>query len=181
MLRRLFNSYIKSRLFLAYRNQHRAVRIITMSDARSVGILWNPSDEDSIETYESLRKILSEKGIKSFGVAYISSKREKETLATVTNSWLINGGNVGFFGRPKSGEGIHFMQEEFDILIDLSIVKSIVLQYILIHSAAKFKVGWRAGDPNLYDLEIDVTANPQCRFLMEQIIYYLEKMNEKIK
>lgn len=180
MLRRLFNSWIKSRLFLAYRNQHRTVRLITMSDAGSVGILWNPSDDNSIETYESLRKILNEKGIKSFGIAYISSKREKETLSTVTNSWLINSGNVGFFGRPNSGEGIHFMQEEFDILIDLSIVKSIALQYILIHSSANFKVGWRADDPNLYDLEIDVTANPQCRFLMEQIIYYLEKMNENI-
>jgi hypothetical protein len=151
-----------------------------LSEAKSVGILWNPSDEGGIETYESLRKILSEKGIKSFGIAYISSKREKETLSTVSNSWLINSGNVSFFGRPKSGDGIHFMQEEFDILIDLSIIKTIALQYILIHSAAKFKVGWRAEDPNLYDLEIDVTANPQCRFLMEQIIFYLEKLNENI-
>ncbi len=178
MLRRLFNSWIKRRLFLAYRNQHRAVCIISMSNAKSVGILWNPSDEGGIETYESLRKILSEKGIKSFGIAYISSKREKETLSTVSNSWLINSCNVGFFGGPQSGDGIHFMQEEFDILIDLSIVKTIALQYILIHSAAKFKVGWSADDPNLYDLEIDVTANPRCRFLMEQIIYYLEKLNE---
>jgi len=180
MLRRLFNSWIKSRLLLAYRNQRRVVHIRTISEAKSVGILWNPSDEGGIETYESLRKILSEKGIKSFGIAYISSKREKETLATVSNSWLLNSCNVSFFGRPKSGDGMHFMQEEFDILIDLSVIKTIALQYILIHSAAKFKVGWRAEDPNFYDLEIDVTANPQCRFLMEQIIFYLEKLNENI-
>jgi len=178
MCRRFINSYIKKRLFLAYKRQHRLVLITTLTDAKSVGILWNPSDPESIETYETLRKILSEKGIKSFGIAYISSKREKDTLSTISNSWLMNSGNVSFFGKPKSGEGIQFIQQEFDILIDLSLQKSIALQYMLIHSSAKFKVGWRAEDPNLYDLEIDVTVNPHCRFLMEQIIYYLEKLNE---
>ena len=154
------------------------VNIITLEEAKSVGILWNPSDDESIETYETLRKILTEKGIKSFGLAYISSKREKETLATVSNSLLMNNGNVNLFGKPRSGDGLQFFHQEFDILIDLSIVKSIALQYLLIHTAAKFKIGWKSEDPNIYDLEIDVNANPQCRFLMEQIIYYLEKLNE---
>ena len=181
MLSRLFYSYRKKRLFLAYRKQKRVVKIITLADARSVGIIWNPADEESIETYESLRKILTEKGIKSFGIAYIGSKREKETLSTVSNSWLINNGNVSFFGKPQSGDGIHFLQQEFDILIDLSISKTLALQYILIHSAARFKVGWRAEDPNVYDLEIDVTANPNCRYLMEHIIHYLEKLNENYR
>jgi hypothetical protein len=181
MLRRLFNKYIKRWLFKAYQKQYRTVNIINLADAQSVGILWNPSDDESIETYESLRKILNGKGIKSFGIAYISTKRGKETLSTVSNSWLMNSGNVSFFGKPKSGEGTHFILQEFDILIDLSLQKSIALQYMLIHSAAKFKVGWRADDPNLYDLEIDVTANPQCRFLMEQIIFYLDKLNENNK
>ena len=128
MCRRLINSYIKKRLFLAYRKQNRAVNIVNLRSAGSVGILWNPSDDESIETYESLRKILSEKGIKSFGMAYISTKRGKETLATVSNSWMTDRSDVSFFGRPKSGDGIHFLQEEFDILIDLSISKSIALQ-----------------------------------------------------
>jgi hypothetical protein len=165
-------------LFLAYKRQNRVVQIITLSEAKTVGILWNPSDEESVETYESLRKILNERGIKSFGIAYISSRREKETLATISNSWLINNSNVSFFGRPRSGDGEHFCQQEYDILIDLSISKSIALQYIMIHTEAKFKIGWKSGDPNIYDLEIDVAANPNCKFLMEQIIYYLEKLNE---
>lgn len=178
MCRRIFNSYIKKRLFQAYKRQLRSVKIITLPEAKSIGILWNPTDEESIETYESLRKILTERDIKSFGIAYINSKREKETLSTVSNSWFMNSSNVSFFGRPKSGEGLQFVQQEFDILIDLSLEKSIALQYLLIHSVARFKVGWKAQDPNLYDLEIDVTANPKCRFLMEQILHYLEKLNE---
>lgn len=163
---------------MAYRKQQRVVNIITLANAKSVGILWNPADEESIETYELLGQILNEKGIKSFGIAFINPKRENETLATVSNSWLISNSNISFWGRPKSEDGIQFMQQDFDILIDLSINKCIALQYILIHSSARFKVGWKSEDPNVYDLEIDVIANPRCRFLMEQIIHYLEKLNE---
>lgn len=178
MLKRLFNRYFKNWLFQAYRIQRRSVGIITLANAKSVGILWNPIDEESAETYESLRKILTEKGIKSFGIAYIGSKRGKETLSTISNSWLMNRTNITWFGKPKNGEGIQFIQQKFDILIDLSLQKSIPLQYMLIHSIARFKVGWKSVDPNLYDLEIDVSANLGCRFLMEQIIYYLEKLNK---
>jgi len=178
MCRKIINSYIKKRLFQAYRKQERNAIIVNLRSAKSVGILWNPSDEESIEMYELLRKTLNEKGIKSFGMAFISTKRGKETLSTVANSWLLDNRDVSFFGRPKNGEGTHFIQEVFDILIDLSLTKTIPMQYILIHSAARFKVGWKGEDPNLYDLEIDVSANPGCRFLMEQSIYYLEKLNE---
>jgi len=72
MCRRIFNSYIKKRLFQAYKRQLRSVKIITLPEAKSIGILWNPSDEESIETYESLRKILTERDIKSFGITYIN-------------------------------------------------------------------------------------------------------------
>ena len=178
MFRELFNSYIKRRLFLSGKKQKRIVHVLSISQAKTVGIIWNPSDNESIETYELLRKTLSDRGIKSFGIAYVNSKREKETLATVSNSWLISSDDVSFKGKPHSGVGINFIHEKFDFLIDLSITKNIVLQYILIYSVANLKTGWRGNDPNLYDLEIDVASNPNCRYLMEQILFYLEKLNE---
>ena len=83
------------------------------------------------------------------------------------------------FGRPKSNSIVQFEQEKFDILIDLSISKTIALQYILVHSSAQFKVGWHGTEVNYYDLNIDVSERPQCQYLLEQIIYYLENINEK--
>ena len=68
--------------------------------------------------------------------------------------------------------------QSFDILIDLSIKKTIPLLYLLINSLAQFKVGWKANDYNFYDLNVDVSGNPECKYLMEQIIYYLDKIKE---
>ena len=83
------------------------------------------------------------------------------------------------FGRPKSNAILQFTQEQFDILIDLSISKTNALQYILVHSSAQFKVGWQGAEVNYYDLNIDVSERPQSHYLLEQIIYYLENINEK--
>ena len=178
MCRRLINRYIKKRLFLDYKNQKRVINITTLEDSKSIGIIWSPSDPESIETYGILCKTLNERNIKSFGLAWIGSKKERETYADISNSWLIYKGDFNLLGVPKRGNSINFLNQKFDILIDLSIIKKTSLQYILIHTPAKFKIGWQAGDLNIYDLEIDVTANPSCRYLMDQTIHYLEKLNE---
>lgn len=177
MCRKIVSNYFKKRLFDYYQKQLRNAKIQTFNNSKSIGILWNPVDEAGIETYELLRKILKDKGIKAVGIAHIGSKHEKETIATVAHSGFSSNGNVSWSGRPKSGDGVQFLQEQFDILIDLSIQKVLALQYILVHSIATFKVGWKSSEQSYYDLNIDVSEKPQSRYLMEQIIYYLENIN----
>ena len=179
MFKKIVRYYALKRLFKFYHTSQRSTRIKTLNNSKNVGILWNPADEGSIETFELLRKILQSKSIKSTGIAYIDSNREMETLTTITHSGFLHRRNVRWFGRPQTSAGIQFIQEPFDIIIDLSILKTIALQYILVHSRATFKVGWQSTELNYYDLNIEVTENPQCRFLMEHIVYYLENINEK--
>jgi hypothetical protein len=179
MFKKIIRFFANKRLFKFYQSQQRSTRIKTLNNSKSIGILWNPADEGSIDTYESLRKTLQIKGIKSTGIAYIDSNREMETLATITHSGFMHRRSVKWFGRPETGDGIQFIQEPFDILIDLSIFKTVALQYILVYSQAIFKVGWQGTEPNYYDLNIDVSQNPQSRYLMEQVVYYLENIHEK--
>jgi len=179
MFKKIVRYYANKRLFRSYQSLKRIARIKTFSNSKSVGILWNPVDEGSIETFEFLRKALQVKGIKSTGIAHIDSNREMETLNTISHSGFLHRQNVKWFGRPKTSAGLQFIEEPFDILIDLTIFKTIALQYILVHSKSTFKVGWENGEPNFYDLNIDVSERPQCRYLMEQIVYYLENIHEK--
>ena len=179
MIGKIVSPYLKKKLLKLYHKQKRTVKLQTLSISKSVGILWNPSDESSIETFEQLRKVLKENGIKTTGLAYIDSKREEETLSTVAHSAFLSKKEVSFLGKPIGAEALLFAQQPFDILIDLTIKKIYALQFILIHSQAKFKVGWKANDYNFYDLDVDVSGHPDCGYLMEQIIYYLGKIKEK--
>ena len=179
MCKKIVRYYANKQLFKFDQARQRSTRIKTLNNSKNVGILWNPADEGSIETYELLRKTLQSKGIKPVGIAYIDSNREMETLMTISHSRFLTRQNIQWFGRPKTGDGMQLTQEPFDILIDLSILKTIALQYILVHSLATFKVGWQGAELNYYDLNIDVSEKPQCRYLMEQIVYYLENINDK--
>ena len=179
MFKKIIKYYADRRLVTFFQNHKRAVRINTLKNSKSVGILWNPADERSVEAYELLRKTLKARGIRSKSVAHVHSSRELEMLSTITSSGFLHKRNVRWFGRPKSSAGLQFIQEPYDILIDLSIAKTIALQYILVHSNATFKVGWQGIEPNYYDLNIDVSVKPQCIYLLEQIIHYLENINEK--
>ena len=178
MFKKIIKYYADKRLLTFFHNQKRVSRIHTLKNSKSVGILWNPADERSVEAYESLRKTLSSKGIKAKGLAHVHSSRELEMLTTITNSGFLHKRNVRWFGRPTSNSITQFVLEPFDILIDLSIAKTIALQYILVHSHATFKVGWQGIEQNYYDLNIDVSDKPLCLYLLEQIIYYLENINE---
>jgi len=154
--------------------QQRNAKIQTISNSRNIGILWNPVDEGSIETYELVRKILKDKGVAVTGLGFTDRKTE-QNLSLVAHSGFSNNSNISLSGKPASGPGVQFVIEHFDILIDLSIKKVLALEYILVHSDANFKVGWESSGTNYYDLNIDVSKNPTCRYLMEQIIFYLEK------
>ena len=146
--------------------------IVSLSNSRNVGILWNPVDEGSTETYELLRKTLKERGIATMAVGHINTRKAEQQLSMISHSGFSNNSNVSFSGKPLTGPGIQFMQEPFDILIDLSIKKVLALEYLLVHSEAKFKVGWESNGINYYDLNIDVSKQPDCRYLMEQIIFF---------
>lgn len=180
MFKKIIRYFANKQLLKFYQAQQRSTRIKTLNNSKSIGILWNPADEGSIETYEMLRKTLQIKGIKPTGIAYIGSNREKETLATITSSGFLHRRDVRWFGRPEIGDGLEFIDEPFDILIDLSISKAVALQYILVYSKATFMVGWQGTEPNYYDLNIDVSVKPECKYLMEQIVYYLENIHEKV-
>jgi len=179
MLRKILNKYFKKRLFGFYQKQRRSPKIHTFSNSGSAGILWNPADEESGEVYEILKKMLKDRGIRTTGIGFIHSKKEMDTLAKVSHSNFQNSRNVGWSGRPKTGDGLYFMRKQFEILIDLSIQKVLPIQYLLVHTNAAFKIGWEASEYNYYDLNIDVKKNAKCRYLMEQIVYYLENINVK--
>ncbi len=178
MFKKAIKKYTDKRLLRSFQTQDRYIKINTLKNSKNIGILWNPDDEDSLEAYELFRKTLQGRAIKPNGLAQVVVNREIELLATVTNSDFIMKSDIGLFGQPKKSSVEHFISEPFDILIDLTMAKRNALMYALVHSQATFKVGYQGLEPNFYDLHIDVIENPNCKYLLEQVIFYLENINE---
>jgi hypothetical protein len=82
--------------------------------------------------------------------------------------------------QPKSTVVNNFVEEKFDILIDMSSEDHIVLQYLVQKSAAKFKVGaQRLSYSSLFDLTIVLKPEEGIRQLMKNIDRYLHVIKNK--
>jgi len=179
MFKKALQTVTLKRLHKKYRNPGRNVLVHTFKTAKTAAILWYPEDDGAMESYEHMRKVLTEHGISTRGLAVVNSAEEKETFSKASHSRFFTGKEIDWKGNPKSDDLKSFTDTQFDLLLDLSITELLPLQSILVDSAASFKVGWKEPENNFYDLTVEISGKKNCRYLTEQIIHYLEYINRK--
>ena len=83
------------------------------------------------------------------------------------------------FGKIKNPGIAKFINQKFDLLLDISLSSAIELQYLRSLSNAQFKAGWTEVHPNYFDLSIDVSSRKEPAYLAEQLVYYLSELNKQ--
>ena len=87
---------------------------------------------------------------------------------------------INWFQKPEGTEVINFIDQEFDILIDLTIEYSYPLNYICTLSRSRFKVGMKEeGETKDYDMLIDISKKKTIEFIIIQVKHYIKLINEK--
>ena len=98
MFKKAFQTVTLRRLHKKYQNQGRNVLVNTFNTAKTAAILWYPEDDGAMESYEHMRKVLTEHGISNRGLALVSSAAEKETFIQAYHSRF-------FRGKERDGKG----------------------------------------------------------------------------
>lgn len=146
---------------------------------KTVGILFdatNVEDYDIVKRYvvylrEHLKKV---KVIGFFSTKEIPaltySKLEYDFFSVKELNWL---------GKPSSVIIQNFIDEEYDLLIDLNIHDHFPLKYISALSKAAFKVGkYDENDTEIYDMMIDADNTKTVKYFLRQIDTYLTMLNK---
>ena len=86
---------------------------------------------------------------------------------------------MNFFYTPESTEANSFINNRFDVLIDLNFNKIFTLNYITILSVASFKVGLYESEriDSPFDLMMDIKNSVNTDNYMDQVVHYLEMIN----
>lgn len=144
---------------------------MNLDSARTAGILWEFSQKDA---FDLLEKELLAHQIKPVGLCFFKSKKA-----------VIPEGINGFSRRQVSWKNVpelpiahNFIQEKFDLLIDLTRQNDYPLVYITALSKARFKIGSSGFAPNYFDLNIAFATEPEPVQLAQQILYYLKRINK---
>lgn len=149
----------------------REKKVFNLDSARTAGILWEIDEKDA---FELIQVELKKAGIETVGLCYSHSKKVviPEDIKGFTRK------HSNWTHIPKAEFTEDFIQQKFDILIDLTGQKYFQLLYITALSVAAFKIGYSGKSTNYFDLNIEFKEEPESIKLAEQILYYLKRINK---
>jgi hypothetical protein len=150
--------------------------LVTARKVAIIGVVNNTKDFDDIT---NLQKFLTEKNMQVEVLVYFPGKEIPQQLLMRRGINIFNRNEVNWYGKPLLPFVEQFCKVEYDILIDLSMNELFPIRWIATLSRSRFKVGSLSYAGNPYELIITVDNNKEISYLTEQIIHYLNLLNNR--
>ena len=147
---------------------------VPLNQAKTIGILFNIATEANIKEAEILANSLksTKKNIKLMG--FISDKTLKINSKSDIN--FLTAEDISWNYIPKKEKIIHFINQEFDILINLCTEICIPLSIVSALSKSIFKVGaFQNNQIAIFDLTL-LTQQKSMTEILTELKYYLDKI-----
>lgn len=163
------NQFITWSLKRKQKQLKRTVRFLNLKQVKTAGILWKSED---INAFKQLSEQLKVLGISVSNLCF------SDQPGSVGGEAVFCPEDFSLFGKIKKPEIARFIEQPFDLLLDISLSQGIEMQYLRCLSQARLKAGWSMAEPNYFDLSIDVKDRKEPSYLAEQLIYYLNELNK---
>lgn len=158
----------------------RVKKPVNLKNAVSIGIVYQLGSEEEYNRVSLFTKKLQEQGKKVQVIGLYNYNRIPVFYIPKLSYDLLLPKDIDIFYRPSNQFVTRFINEEFDMLIDLSSPDKFTLHYIAILSRAHFKLGRMIDDrPLPYDLMINTGPNIDSQELIDQIIHYTGNLEFK--
>lgn len=145
---------------------------------RSVGILFDSTITEDYELVKRYVVYLREHLKKVKVIGYFSAKDIPVLTYSKLEYDFISQKELNWLGKPSSVIIDNFINEEYDLLIDLNIHDHFPLRYISSLSKAKFKVGkYNEKDTEIYDMMIDADNTKTLKYFLRQVDTYITMIN----
>jgi hypothetical protein len=159
----------------------RKVTYSNFSNIRSIGIVWDASNPSEFSTLSRFHQKMEEMKIDVMILGYFPGKNLPDKYTAIRYLRCIKKNEINSLYHPNSSETISFINNPFDILIDINFDKQFPLTYVTSLSKARLKVGQY--DPEVKDsftdLMIELKKPVDIESYLNQIIHYLEMIKDK--
>ena len=151
-----------------------------LESAKNIGIIYVPDSQKDTEVIKQFCNKLKEKNKNITVFGFLQNKNALLYQYDEKGYNYVNYKELNFWLEPKTKLTSNFIEQEFDLLINLNISKSFQLNYISAFSKAKLKVGSFKDDTfKSNDLLINITDKDNIKNLIEYIVHYLNIINTK--
>jgi hypothetical protein len=157
----------------------RKVRYSNMNQVKNIGIVWDASKTEEFASLSKFYQKMHESNIDVKILGYFSGKNLPNQYTAIRFLTCIRKNELNTFYYPVSSETSTFINNHFDILIDINFNKLLPLQYISSLSNAGFKVGlFEPENGNTpFDLMMEIKGPVNVENYLIQVMHYLEMIN----
>jgi hypothetical protein len=148
-------------------------------EVKTIGIVWNASKNDEFNALARFNQRMQDKNIDVKILGYYHGKHLPDQYTAIRYLTCIRKVETNLFYIPKSTEVQSFINNKFDILIDINFEKLFSLIYVTILSNASFKVGlYEVVENNApFDLMMELKKPVNIEDYLNQVIQYLEMIH----
>lgn len=146
----------------------------TLKTAQTAGVIITPTDQESFEQIKKFLNYLTGKNVKVVILGYVDDKKIPDTFLFWKGINLFSKSELTWAGIPESAPVTDFIDQPFDMLIDLSLADHFPVKYITALSKSPFKIGrFGKNNPKCYDLMFEVNDEVSLGEYIENITHYL--------
>ncbi|MAZ55965.1 MAG: hypothetical protein CMP54_03115 [Flavobacteriales bacterium] len=153
-------------------------RLVTLSEAKKIGILFDVNGDKSINEIKHLLKYFLDRKIDVHILGFINNRKKDITYISTIHFNYFNLNDVSLLDIPNSHKTNSFLDRKYDILINLSLVNSFQTKCLSLLSFAKYKIGIYDDDALCpYDLMFKLKLN-SLNYFTKYLKEYLELINK---
>ncbi|HEY5470586.1 MAG TPA: hypothetical protein VIK07_08690 [Bacteroidales bacterium] len=149
------------------------------SQIRNIGIVWDASNTADFSSLSKFCQKMHEKNIEVKILGYFPGKELPNQYTAIRYLTCLRKNELSFFYIPETSEANSFINNRFDVLIDINFNKIFTLNYLTFLSMAAFKVGLFESERNdtPFDLMMEIKRPVSADNYLDQVLHYLEMIN----
>jgi len=156
----------------------RNVRSVNFKKAINIGILFDASEKIEFEIVKLYIKKLKEQGKKVQAIGYYNLPQTPVMMNSKLEYDFVTAKEINWHYKPKGSITNFFIEQNFDMLLNLCTKNCMPLMYLLALSKAKFKVGtYREKYIAYYDLLVHHQKEKDLNNFIANVEKYLENIH----
>ncbi len=182
-MKKNIRSKIGKMMFLReFRSHKRQQKMVSFDDAKTIGVVYDSTDEKNFEIIKRYVKELRDiykKDVLALG--FYNGKELPNMRFSKLGLDFFTRKALNWHFKPIAPVVKNFTLKDFDILIDLHTGNSIPFKYIIAMTKAKFKIGrYDRSSLPFYDFMISVEENISLPKFIEQVNHYLNMLKHEV-
>ena len=153
---------------------------LNMQDAKTVGIVFNATNNGDFELVKKYIAYLKEMKKRVKAIGYYDQKNIPALSYSKLEYDFFCQKDLAWNNIPNNIYVKNFIEDQHDIMLDLNLDGLFPLRYISSLSKASFKVGKKSERNNsIFDLMIETTEGKGLKYFLKNIDTYLFIINKK--